>query len=221
MERQELINRVKTRIDEVSAAGDVIIDVGVENTKPYDSIIDELLDESALEVLLKAPIYRLPVYTTTPTCAFTLDPLVGEIIVPDDFLRLVSFQFEEWQQPVINLAMEGDEIAQRQANKYLRGGVAKPIGVLKKTSAGLRIVYYSRSPEVVWVTDTDADGKEYQKLVHSSPTFNYIKKDTAESIDDAQMTDAMVWICAGKTLGVLNQVSLQNLCFENAKGLLI
>lgn len=217
MERQELINRVKTRIDEVSAAGDVIIDVGVENTKPYDSIIDELLDESALEVLLKAPIYRLPVYTTTPTCAFTLDPLVGEIVVPDDFLRLVSFQFQEWQQPVTNLAMEGDEIAQRQANKYLRGGIAKPIGVLKKTSAGLRIVYYSRSPEVVWVPDSNG----LQSLVHSSPTFNYIKKDTAESIDDAQMTDAMVWICAGKTLGVLNQASLQNLCFENAKGLLI
>ena len=43
MERSALINKVKTRIDEVSASGDVIVEVGVENTKPYDSIIDELL----------------------------------------------------------------------------------------------------------------------------------------------------------------------------------
>ena len=61
MERSALINKVKTRIDEVSASGDVIIEVGVENTKPYDSIIGELLDESALEVLLKAPFYRLKI----------------------------------------------------------------------------------------------------------------------------------------------------------------
>lgn len=207
MERQELINKVKTRIDEVSSEGELIVDVGIENTKPYDSIIDELLDESALEVLLKAPFYRLAVskaenLVCTPVAN---DKSIGKISVPNDFIRLVSFKMSDWQQSVTSLAQPGDELARKQSNKYIRGGIAKPVGVLKNTPDGLVIEYYS-----VKQSDT-----------HSLEEFYYIKKDTAENITDAQMIDAMVWICAGKTLGVLNQVNLQNVCFENAKGLLV
>ena len=59
MNRTALINQVKAKIDELSPEDAVLVDVGLTDEKPIDTIIDELLDESAKEVLLSAPIYRL------------------------------------------------------------------------------------------------------------------------------------------------------------------
>lgn len=202
-----MINKVKTRIDEVSASGDVIVDVGVENTKPFDSIIDELLDESALEILLKAPFYRLPVYKATNLTAKkdTNDDRIGSITLPNDFIRLVSFKMKGWLQPVLSFALPGDAVAIKQSNKYIRGGVAKPVAVLYKDDASMYINYYS----VASTSD------------HEVTEFNYIKSLTADVITDDQLVDAMCWVCAGKTLGVLGEKSLAELCYENAKGLMI
>lgn len=207
MERSALINKVKTRIDEVSASGDVIVDVGVENTKPFDSIIDELLDESALEILLKAPFYRLPVYKATNLTAKkdTNDDKIGSITLPNDFIRLVSFKMKGWLQPVLSFALPGDAVAIKQSNKYIRGGVAKPVAVLFKDDTSMYINYYSVASE--------SD--------HEVTEFNYIKSLTADKITDDQLVDAMCWICAGKTLGIIGEKALSDLCYENAKGLMI
>lgn len=209
MEREQLINKVKTRIDEVSASGDVIVDVGVENTKPFDSIIDELLDESVTEVLLKAPFYRLETIEEkglvgTPVAN---DENIGTVELPDDCLRLVSFKMRDWLCPVTSFAVPGDAVATRQSNKYIRGGVAKPVAVLRKLGTLFNISYYSVK-----------ESHEVEELI-------YVAKHTEGAsrieIEDQQMIDALCWICAGKTLGVLGEKGLAEMCYENAKGLLI
>lgn len=206
MEREQLINKIKTRIDEVSASGDAIVDVGVENTKPYDSIISELLDESAMEILLKAPFYRLNVTTgSVQAIKDSNDEKIGTITLPDDFVRLVSFKMASWLQPVTAFAFPGDAVATKQSNKYIRGGVAKPVAVLYRTDAGYMAHYYS----VPSASD------------HIVDEFLYIKKADATEIADSQMVDAMCWVCAGKTLGVLGQTTIANQCYENAKGLMV
>lgn len=209
MTTQELVNKVKTRIDEVSASGDAIVDVGVENTKPYDSIIKELLDESALEILLKAPFYRLPIYTETPTVTQDVnDKKIGTIQIPSDFVRLVSFKMKGWLQPVTSFALPGDAVATKQSNKYIRGGVAKPVAVLYKNSTSNYAQYYSLA------SDTDE---------HKVVEFFYVKKLDAASFSGVciELVDAMCWVCAGKTLGVLGEKGLAEVCYENAKGLMV
>lgn len=204
MERSILINKIKTRIDEVCASGDTIIAVGVENTKPYDSIIEELLDESALEILLKAPFYRLNISRGTMTATEDgSDNRIGYLTLPEDFLRLVSFRMSEWQRPVTEFAMQGDEVALRQSNKYLRGGVAKPVAVLSKEDTGYKATYYSVNSS------------------HTVSEFLYIKRDKAQNIADSQLVDAMCWLCAAKTLGVLGENNLAKQCYDNAKGLMV
>lgn len=206
MGKEQLINKVKTRIDEVSASGDAIVDVGVENTKPYDSIIEELLDESAMEVLLKAPFYRLNVTTGSVSAVMdSNDEKIGTITLPENFVRLVSLKMTSWLQPVTAFALPGDAVAIKQSNKYIRGGVAKPVAVLYKTDAGYMAHYYS--------VPTKDD--------HKVSEFLYIKKASATEIADSQMVDALCWICAGKTLGVLGEKGLAEMCYENAKGLMV
>ena len=206
MERSELINKVKTRIDEVSASGDAIVDVGVENTKPYDSIIAELLDESAMEVLLKAPFYRLDITTGFVDAEMDAnDEKIGMIYLPDDFIRLVSFKMASWLQPVTSFALPGDPVAIKQSNKYIRGGVAKPVAVLYKSEVGGMVHYYS-------VPSKDD---------HIVDSFLYIRRQDATEITDPLIVDAMCWICAGKTLGVVGEKQLADICYENAKGLMV
>jgi predicted transposase len=183
----------------------IYIDEAWQNAKYVLRVIDELLDESALEVLLKAPFYRLNVTSATVTAKEEYKgSKIGTITLPTDFLRLVSFSMSDWQQPVTSFAIQGDEIAKKQANKYLRGGVAKPVAVLSKNSSGYSATYYSTNAET-----------------HSVTEFLYIKKADATEVSDSQLIDAMVWICAGKTLGVLNESNLSALCYENAKGLMV
>lgn len=204
MERSELINKVKTRMDEVCVSGDIISPVGIENTNPYNSIIDELLDESALEVLLKAPFHRLHITRgAIDAVQNSSDTTIGTIQIPDDFVRLVSFKMKEWKQPVTSFAVQGGEIARKQSNEHIRGGIAKPIAVLCKDDVGYYAEYYS------------------VKSSHEVEDFLYIKKDIAENITDSHLIEIMVWICAGKTLAVLGEGTLSNQCYEEAKGLML
>lgn len=204
MERTALINLVKTKIDEVSSSDCPINAVGIEDNQPYDSLIESLLDESAREILLKAPFYRLPIESGTPEIiSDPNDRTIGYIKVPANFLKLVSFKMTEWKRPVTILSIKGDEISKRQSNIHIRGGCAKPVGVLSRNQEGVIIEFYS--------VKTNPQIQE----------FLYIKTDSAENINDAQMIDALTWICAGKVLSVLGQGNISNACYESAKGLLI
>lgn len=203
MDRIALVNKVKTLLDEISPLNAMIIDVGVEDGNPVDQIVESLLDESAIELLLKAPFYRLDI------TSFDADPIANEndkttgyITLPYDFLRLVYFRMSDWLRPVTTLAIKGDEISMRQYNKHIRGGVARPVGVLSKTGEGMIIEYYSTNAKQHQVAD-----------------FQYVKRVCAEQIP-SQLTDAMCWICAGKTLTVMGKGDLAKTAYDNAQGLM-
>lgn len=205
MERLELVNMVRRKIDEVAAADTPLQAVTIADENSMDTIIESLLDESAREILLKAPIYRLKVTSATPSAQKnSSDSTTGYIQVPEDFLRLVSMRMSDWQRPVVQLALQGDAVAMRQSNRHIRGGVAKPVGVLAKNEKGIVVEYYS----------TNA-------AEHSVSEFLYIKSDTAENIKDAQMIDALTWICAGKTLSVMGNMTQAQNAYDNAQSLMI
>lgn len=205
MDRVALVNKVKTKIDEISTLDTPLQQITMADESPIDTIIESLLDESALEILLKAPFHRLPVTSATPT--ITPDPndrTVGTIAVPDDFLRLVSFKMDDWQRSVTELAVKGDPISRRQANKHIRGGISRPVGVLSKNSSGVVIEYYSTFSET-----------------HSLSEFLYIQKTSAENITDNQMIEAMTWVCAGKVLSIIGNADDAKNAYDNAQSLMI
>lgn len=204
MDRIALVNKVKTLLDEISPLNAMIVDVGVEDGNPVDQIVESLLDESAIELLLKAPFYRLDIssYDADPV-QDELDGTTGYITLPDDFLRLVYFRMSDWLRPVTTLAIKGDEISMRQYNKHIRGGVARPVGVLSKTGEGMIVEYYSTNAKQHQVAD-----------------FQYVKRVCAEQIP-SQLTDAMCWICAGKTLTVMGKGDMAGSAYSHAQSLMV
>jgi len=213
MDRTALINSVKSKIDEISSSDALVVDVGLEDNNPIDTIIDGLLDECAKEVLLKAPIHRLTVTSSTATATpDTVVTQIGTIPLPADFVRLVELKMADWTRPVTELYSSGSPIALKQSNKWLRAKWNKPVAVLsnRKVTAG--------NPPVV----TNPAVIEYYsiKSSHAISRFMYIKKEVAENMPE-WLQDALCWICASKVLAILNKPTDAKYAIENAVGLLI
>lgn len=203
MNRTALINQVKSKIDELSPSDALIVEVGQDDNKPIDTIIGDLLDESAKEVLLKAPIHRLPATSSANVAtADAGDSTIGTIDVPTDFLRLVELKMTQWKRPVTELQQQGSKIAERQYNKYLRGGTVKPVAVLSHRATKLVIEYFS------------------VETVHTVERFLYIKKDVAENIPEI-LQDALCWICASRVLSVFGKVAESQKAEGNAISLMM
>lgn len=222
MTREEFIKRVALKMDEISSSDDVIIPVGTGDNNPLYTQINNLINESVNEVLMKAPIYRLNSYvangksdTILLTDIFDGDRKVATIALPDDFLRLGSIWDSEFHRPIVNLAMEGDEVANRQYNKNLVAKAAKPVAVLgtkySDSKAQRIITCYSYSKDKTSTTLSYYYIKRYEND----------KITTEETGLDDYVIDAASWVCASKTFSAQGDINKSKLCDENAIALMV
>jgi hypothetical protein len=236
MTREELIKNVALKMDEISSSDDVIVPVGTGDNNPLYTQINNLLNESVNDVLMKAPIFRLQSQVASLTTIAigegedtepaTLSETLGNyeftsilgglrkaavISMPSDFIRLASINDTSFQRPIVDLAIEGDMVDNRQHNKFLVAKSAKPVAVIGRDSTGNRtITCYSYSASA-----TDA-----------SLTFNYIKRyenknATEDSLLDDYLIDIVTWVCAGKVFAAQGDINKGKLCDENAAALMI
>lgn len=216
MTREELIKKIALKMDEISSSDDVIVPVNAGDNNPLYTQINNLLNESVNDVLMKAPIYRLQSHvqnlsTATASVIFGGARKSAMFDVPDDFIRLVSITDSAFQRPIIELAIEGDDTDRRQHNKHLVAKNAKPVAVIgSDATKGRTITCYS-----------------YDANVTPSPTMLYIKrydndKDaSAETGLDGYMIDLVSWVCAGRVFAAQGDVNKGKICDENASALMI
>lgn len=203
MNRTELINATMSKIDEISPSDGLIVSVGLSDEKPIATIVASLLDECALEILMKAPVHRLSVAkcATASGTATSGDAFSGSVVIPADFLRLVEFKMTEWKRPVTEFRPQGSSLAQRQYNKYLRAGINKPVAIISHRDANMVAEYYT------------------VLSAHTIERFLYIKRDVAENIP-VVLQDALCWICASKVLSIFGKADESKSAIENAVSLM-
>ena len=215
MTREELIKKVALKMDEISSSDDVIVPVGVGDNNPLYTQINNLLNESVNDVLMKAPIHRIYAHSTTTSTAvanniFGQTRVSAVITVPADFLRLVSITDASFQRPIVELALEGDDVDKRQHNKFLVAKSAKPVAVIGSGASGRTITCYS-----------------YENGTTPSITMRYIKRydndndTTADANLDDYMVDLVSWVCAGRVFAAQGDVNKGKICDENAASLMI
>lgn len=212
MDRIALVNQVKSKIDELSPDDAILVEVGIEDNNPIDTIIESLLDESAKEVLLKAPIHRLSITSSPVTAtADTTNDYTGTVEVPSNFLRLVEFRMKEWKRSVVEFCSQDSDIAMRQSNKWLRAKASKPVAILSHRSVSSGDPLVVSTPLVI----------EYYSVVddHTIDRFLYIKSDVAENIPII-LQDTLCWICASKVLTVFGKVVEAKAAIDNAVDLM-
>jgi hypothetical protein len=215
MTREELIKKVALKMDEISSSDDVIVPVDTGDNNPLYTQINNLLNESINDVLMKAPIYRIQNQITTLNTSKPKDIFGGtrkaaEVNIPEDFIRLVSITDTNFQRPIVDLAIEGDDVDKKQHNKFLVAKSAKPVAVIGRSSSGARVITcYSYD-----ASDTPA------------PSVNYINRygnntDTEETGLDGYMIDLVSWVCAGKVFAAQGDINKGKICDDNAAALMI
>ena len=218
MTREELIKRVALKMDEISSSDDVIVPVGTGDNNPLYTQINNLLNESVNDVLMKAPIYRLSGHITEKnivSISFIFDGTpnkrrVVEMLVPEDFVRLASITDKAFQRPIVDLAQAGDDVDKMQHNRYLVAKSAKPVAVLGSSKLGRTITCYSYADDVT-----------------PEPRLLYVKRydndkdTTAEAGLDDYMIDLVSWVCAGRVFAARGDVNKGKICDENAASLMI
>ena len=215
MTREELIKKIALKMDEISSSDDVIVPVNASDNNPLYTQINNLLNESVNDVLMKAPIFRLHDHvevssTSTPGETFDKSRKIAIIAVPSDFIRLVSITDTAFQRPIVELAIEGDDIDKRQHNKHLIAKSAKPVAVIGRGDSGRIIICYS-----------------YDVSATPNPTLSYIKRydndkdTTAETGLDDYMIDLVSWVCAGRVFAAQGDMNKGKICDENAASLMI
>lgn len=194
MNRQQIIKEVLVRMDEISSLDGI-------NVVP-NPIVDKVLNESARNVLLTAPSQFLPLTPFVSALKVGINSpevSVGQIKLPDDFLRLVRFRLDIWQRPTSTVLQEGSEGHKRQFNKYLFGNTTRPKVTLVKGDLGLSLEYY------------------YKKGV--APTV--VSADCVTQIAPEQMPDILLvplfWYAAGSAFQILEMADNAKMCFERVK----
>ena len=218
MTREELIKKVALKMDEISSSDDVIVPVGSGDNNPLYTQINNLLNESVNDALMKAPIYRiLSQVLTLPSSSMSEKNILGGarktavFRMPEEFIRLVSITDDAFQRPIVELAIEGDDVSKRQHNRFLVAKYAKPVAVLGRGSSGERVITcYSYD-----ISDTPSPSLLYVKR------YDNDRDTTAETDLDEYMADLVSWVCAGKVFAAQGDVNKGKLCDDNAAALMI
>ena len=218
MTREELIKKVALKMDEISSSDDVIVSVNISDNNPLYTQINQLLNESINEALAKVPVQRIADDYIMQTGEVEIEELykstraVAMITYPNDFLRFVSIDDIVFQRPIVELAVEGDEVSKNQHNKFLVAKYAKPVGVISRDgiTGGKFIKCYSYDSE-----DTPRPQMTYVKR------FDGDLSTTSTIKIDEYLSDIVAWICAGRVYASRGDSGNMQICDNNAVALMV
>lgn len=191
MDRSGLINMVKIKLDEYTPEG---------VTLPFDEYISPLLDESARDIILNAPLY---LFIPTPI------PISAEVIkyendkayipVPVDYMRLYSVKFPLWKKS-ITLAIQKENPDYRiQENEYTASGYARPfVAIVYKTISENKSRYFECGKVLINATPVEA---------------YYLKSQKPEDLSDIFL-ESVTWLCTSKVFGVLGHADKEKQTLE-------
>jgi len=172
-----------------------------QNTVVGDTLIDELMDPALKKLILITPPHLLE------TKAFFIENSTssgnqsdygdgsGYVILPDDFVKLISFKMTEWKRPVTKAIGEFDPKYKLQKNNYTRGGIAKPVCVIRyQPTLDFKILeYYSV------LTDHTIDHALYAAL----PDVEDFQEDLIEPL---------CWLIASDAFDILERPDMAKIC---------
>jgi hypothetical protein len=125
-----------------------LLDTGDIDTLTLEEIIESKIEDAARVVTRDAAHYLLDggkAFGESVRWDVREGYGSGSILLPDDFLRLVSFQMSDWSYPVLNAITEDNPIYALQHSRYggVRGNPQKPIVALSQQPIGLVLEFFS------------------------------------------------------------------------------
>ncbi len=185
---------------------DALLESGDIDTLSLDEIIKSKILEAVQRVHMSAPNYLLESGHNFGDAVYWRELESGWVLLPPDFMRLVVFEMDDWEQAVYQAISTDDEEYEKQRSRFkgIRGTSQRPVCAIAIRPEGRVLEFYS-------CKSTDAK-------VSRAIYIPYPKVDEDGGVDISERCyDAVVYTAAGLTLVTCGEVDKGNNLSEMAQ----
>lgn len=196
---------VRICIDQNQESG-TLLDTGDTDTLTLDEIIKSKILEAVQRVHLNAPYHVLEVGHNFGDAVYWKELESGWVLLPEDFMRLVVFEMDDWECAVYQAISTDDEEYEKQRSRFkgIRGTAQRPVCAIAVRPEGKVLEFYS-------CKSTDAQ-------VSRAIYIPYPEIDEDGGVDISERCyNAVVYTAAGLTLITCGEVDKGNNLSEMAK----
>lgn len=140
----DIVNDVRTAMDYNSSDNNLSAFSDVD-TISLDEIIKSKIVEGVKIIHSTAPIYLLEGGCNFRNAIYWGEHECGHILLPDDFMRLITFRMSDWARGVYNAITPDDPEYKKQSSRFkgIRGNYQKPVCAVVFRSEGKALEFYS------------------------------------------------------------------------------
>ena len=196
---------VRICIDQ-NMTSDALIESSDIDTLSLDEIVRSKILEAVRRVHLEAPNYLLEGGHNFGDAVYWKELESGWVLLPQDFLRLVVFEMDDWEQAVYQAISTDTPEYEKQRSRFkgVRGTPQKPVCAIAIRPEGLVLEFYS-------CKSTDAQVSRAMYIPHPK-----IDEDGGVDISE-RCYNAVVYTAAGLTLVTCGEMDKGNAVSELAK----
>lgn len=215
----KILQDVRVCLDENRTDTALILN-GDEETLRLNEIIRSKIEEGVRRVHMAAPYYLLEqghnFDEVEGVALYWGDMESGWILLPQDFMRLVVFEMDDWERPVYDVITPDDPAYARCRSriKGVRGTAERPVCALGVRPAGRVLEFYSCKTE---------EARMRRGVYIPYPKIEDVTVEQVEvpSVDISERCyDAVVYTVAALTLVSLSETDKAKALFEMSEGLL-
>lgn len=189
---------------------DALVESGDIDTLALDEIIKSNILEAVQRVHLEAPNYLLECGHNFGDAVYWRELESGWVLLPQDFLRLVVFEMDDWEQAVYHAISTDDPEYEKQRSRFkgIRGTPQKPVCVLAVRPEGKVLEFYSC--------------KSNEAQVSRAVYIPYPSIDPDGGVDISERCyEAVVYTIAALVLTTYGEEGKASAMAELAKGILV
>lgn len=204
----DIIHDVRICLDQDGISASLLGD-GDLDTLMLDKIIDSKIVEAVQRVHTEAPAALLDCVHHFGDSMEANAENSGSVLLPSDFMRLVSFRMSDWRRTVYNVTDPDSPTGRMQSSPVaaLRGTPERPVCVLNAHGSGLCLDYYST--------------REKEHRVAQATYMPFPEKDCSGGIDISERCyRAVVYTCGALVCASLNETAKVETLLKISNGLL-
>ena len=149
----EIAKDVRIAIDQ-NMSSDTLIGFGDVDTLSLNDIIRSKITDAVKRIHSTAPAYLLDGGNSFGDAIYWKELESGWCLLPENFMRLVVFQMDEWERAVYHAISEDDAEYKKQSSRFkgIRGTPQKPVCAIAIRPEGRALEFYSCKSENAMVS---------------------------------------------------------------------
>lgn len=149
----EIAKDVRIAIDQ-NMSSDTLIGFDDVDTLSLNDIIKSKVTDAAKRIHSTAPAYLLDGGNNFGDAIYWKELESGWCLLPEDFMRLVVFQMDDWERAVYHAISEDDAEYKKQSSRFkgIRGTPQKPVCAIAIRPEGKVLEFYSCKSENAMVS---------------------------------------------------------------------